>query len=324
MIPAYRAAAFIRGAVESVLRQTYRDHEILVVNDGSPDTPELEGQLRPFRERITYLRKEHGGPAAARNGGIRHARGEYVGFLDADDQWLPEFLASQVERLDREPTLDLIYADALLFGETSREAGTLMDRCPSTGEVTFESLVETTCVVFTSTVVARREALLQVGLFDEGFTHAEDYDLWLRLAHAGGRLAYQRRVLARHREHGASLAAREGALLAGELAVLRKTRATLPLSTERAALVDGRIRACEGRRAVEEGKRLLVERRFGQARNAFRRAGVELGSDKLRLVSLGLRIAPGLVRRVYLRRLVPAPPDSGLEAAPETGEDRTC
>src|ERR1700756_1773689 len=108
VIPAYNSARYIGETLDSVFRQTYRDFEVLVINDGSPDTEALEAVLRPYFERIVYLKQENRGPAAARNLGIRQARGEYIAFLDSDDCWLPEDLASQRRMFDETPAPDLV------------------------------------------------------------------------------------------------------------------------------------------------------------------------------------------------------------------------
>ena len=94
--PAYNAAKYIGEALDSVLNQTYASHEVIVINDGSPDTNELERQIRKYPATIHYIKQENRGAAAARNAGLRCARGEYVAFLDADDRWLPNFLAEQL------------------------------------------------------------------------------------------------------------------------------------------------------------------------------------------------------------------------------------
>src|SRR5262245_38133059 len=90
VIPAFQAGHEIGAALASVFAQTFRDFEVIVVNDGSPDVTELDVALAPYRSRIRYLAQRNKGPAAARNRGIREARGRYIAFLDADDEWWPE------------------------------------------------------------------------------------------------------------------------------------------------------------------------------------------------------------------------------------------
>jgi len=89
IIPAFNAAGHIVGALESVFAQSFTNYEVILANDGSPDTERLEQVIQPCISRITYLTQENRGPSAARNLGIRHARGEWLAFLDSDDAWLP-------------------------------------------------------------------------------------------------------------------------------------------------------------------------------------------------------------------------------------------
>src|SRR5271156_2034659 len=94
IIPTYNYGRFVTEAVDSVLAQSYTDHEVIVVDDGSvDDTPE---RMQPYAERVRYLRQPNQGPSAARNNGIEAARGEYVAFLDADDLWHPRKLEAQL------------------------------------------------------------------------------------------------------------------------------------------------------------------------------------------------------------------------------------
>src|SRR5690242_14639272 len=112
VIPAYRAAPYISETLASVFGQTLPDFEILLVNDGSPDTDDLERAIEPYRDRIVYIEQENRGPGAARNTAISRAQGEFLAFLDSDDVWLPHYLAEQIGALRSDAGLDFIYADA--------------------------------------------------------------------------------------------------------------------------------------------------------------------------------------------------------------------
>src|SRR6516225_4148511 len=111
VIPAYTCAASIGAALESVFSQTFREFEVIVINDGSPDTPQLERALTTYQERIQYIRQENAGPSSARNRGIRQARGKYVAFLDSDDFWFPRHLENQINLLLGDPSLHFVYAN---------------------------------------------------------------------------------------------------------------------------------------------------------------------------------------------------------------------
>src|SRR5689334_24122006 len=133
IIPAYNAAAFIGETLDSVFAQTFADFEVIVVNDGSPDTEALERELARYPEKLRYIKQENQGAAAARNTGIKAARGEFVAFLDADDTWLPVFLEKQLELLERTPA-DVVWADALICGDSPLAGRTFMQVQPSFAE----------------------------------------------------------------------------------------------------------------------------------------------------------------------------------------------
>lgn len=303
VIPAYRAAPYIAEALGSVLSQTYTDYEIVVVNDGSPDTPELERVLEPYRSRIVYLVQENLGPSGARNTGIRAARAAWVAFLDADDAWEPDFLDSQMAVLRQDPSIDLLYADTRFVGNSIVAGRNAMEFCPSTGEVTFQKLVRRECTVFLHTTVARREVLLRAGLFNTAFRHSEDLHLWLRIAKQGGRIAYQRRVLARYRRHGDSLSADGMAMREGYLRVLEEIRRALPLSGEEIAVVDQQMVSQRADWQLQQARQEFRAGRFSAARDLLQQANSYFRKPTLRMAILFLGLPPGLLRRLHIFRL---------------------
>ncbi len=302
IIPAFNAAGFISETLESVFAQTYRDFETIVVNDGSPDTAALEAALRPFAGRIVYLTQENRGVSAARNAAIHAAQGRYLAFLDADDLWEPGFLEAQVSVLERDPSLDLVYADGLIFGDTRDSGRTFMELFPSNGQVSFESLLLRRCTPLTSTVMVRREAVLEVGAFDESIRTSEDHDLWLRLAGAGKRITYHRQVLTRYRRRKGSMTADPVWLAQNNLQVLEKAFSRCRQGSHESQLVQRAIDKKNADIQHLQGQRALLA---GDARSAlehFRAANHYLRSRKLRLVVFGLRTAPWLVVGAYRLR----------------------
>lgn len=299
VIPAYNAAPYIRESLASVFAQTFTSYEVIVVNDGSPDTVDLERALAPYRDSVVYITQANRGPGGARNTAIRAAHGEYVAFLDSDDKWFPEYLAEQLRVLREDPGLDLIYADALLFGDSSSAGRTFMDNSRSRGPVTFDSLVRGESHLITSCVVARRRALQDAGLFDEQYFHAEDFDLWVRLAHRGGRITYQKQVLAQHRKSGGSLSTETTRMIHSATEILRKTARTLDLSPDERQLVTMKIEEAEAFGQLEYGKRKLLAGQYGEATEAFERANSYYRKGKLTLLLLSLRVAPWALRLVY-------------------------
>jgi glycosyltransferase involved in cell wall biosynthesis len=298
IIPAYNVAPFIKEALDSVLSQTFSDYEVIVINDGSPDTPALEQALEPYRNRIHYLEQDNQGAGAARNAGLRAARGRFVAFLDGDDVYLPTFLSEQMELLLGGESCDLVYADATNFGD-SGSSGSNMDFNPSAGAVTAESLICGRCNIITSTVVARRDLVLKTGFFDETLRNSQDFDLWIRLAKQGARINYQKRILLRRRIYAGSLAADPAKSFEGEIRVLQKTRLRNDLTAAEQAAVDATLKRRLADVEVIRGKRSLLAGDINAAVRSFRFANEYFNSLKLRIVLVSLRLAPGLVRRIY-------------------------
>jgi glycosyl transferase family 2 len=302
IIPAYNAAGFIGETLTSVFAQTYSNYEVIVVNDGSPDTEELEKVLAPFRDRLTYLEQENKGPSAARNNALGKARGEFAAFLDSDDNWLPDYLTEQIRFLSDEPGFDMVYSDAFLFGDGPLSGRRFMECAPSAGPVTFESLLLYQTSVITSGAVVRRQSVIDAGLFDERFIRCEDFDLWIRLAHRGARIGFQEQVLARHRTHGASLAANEIAMVESQIEVLKKAKQTLALTESEHKLLDRQLENCAAQIDRERGKQYLANRDYDQAAASFTRANRFYKSRKLQLVIWGLHSTPRIVRYFALSR----------------------
>ena len=301
IIPAYNASEFIGETLDSVFAQTFNDFEVLLINDGSPDTAELERVLHRFPATLRYIKQENRGAAAARNTGLREAHGEFGAFLDADDTWLSSFLEKQMEFLKRN-NADFVFCDALLFGEASLAGRTFMQLQPSRGEVTPERLLAGDVTVLTSSVLARRQPILEVGLFDESLRRGHDFDLWLRLAKLGIRFAYHHEVLAHHRIV-------ESGLSGGTISQLRRTLTVLD-AIKAKGLTPAELRAFKSTQnrtlrelALENGKERLIGRDFDGARKYFNEARKFRHSWKLLLVCLALRISPDILRHIYRRRL---------------------
>ncbi len=185
VIPAFNAAATIRRAVDSVLAQTYRDYEIVVIDDGSRDaTADIVAMRYGRRVRLLCLACNQG-ESAAMNEGIAVAEGELIAFLDADDEWLRDKLAKQIAALDRHPDAVMVscacrFVD--LRGNVVREFGmppSGIDRNQAWRRLLARSFIAKPCVV------ARRAALREVGQFDTKLAVAADQDMWIRLAMLG-------------------------------------------------------------------------------------------------------------------------------------------
>jgi glycosyltransferase involved in cell wall biosynthesis len=225
VMPAYNVAWCVRRAVDSALAQSLRELEVIVINDGSTDdTLEV---LASYDDAIKVIDQANGGMSHARNAGIRAARGKYVAFLDADDWWLPEKLARQVELLDSRPELGFCSTAA----RVEDPQGELLNlwRCTRARGNMLETIIAENAAVAggCSAVMVRRELFEQVGLFDESLRGFEDPDLWMRLA-AVCRYACIDEPLAVILRREKSVSRNLGTMREAALRSMRKNRSLLP------------------------------------------------------------------------------------------------
>lgn len=298
VIPAYNVAKFVCETLDSVLAQKYREHEIIVVNDGSPDTEQFERELRPRLEDIIYIKQRNAGAGAARNTAIEHARGHIIAFLDGDDVWLPDFLASQYVYLERHG-LDMVYCDASLFGMQSAYRQTFMETAPSTGEVDFDAILTSRCNVITSGTMARKQAIIDAGMFESGRVQAEDFHLWLRMAKTGAKIGYQRKQLLKYRVHRGGLSGDAVSRVERGIDVFERVSRTIDLTDEQGKIVVGRIASLEADLAVEQGKAYLLSGDYREAATAFSSANRYRRSLKLTAITWLARIAPTMLLKHY-------------------------
>jgi glycosyltransferase involved in cell wall biosynthesis len=306
IVPVYHAT-FLTEALESIFSQSRQPDDVIVIDDGSPDREALHDALAPHAGRVRLLHQHNCGAGAARNRGMAAADAEFVAFLDADDRWLPDFLAHQLQAFARRPELDMLYADGLIIGTTPLAGRTYMAECPSTGPVTVASLLDLRCNVLLSTVVARRTALLAVGGFDESLRRGHDADLWFRLARHGALIDYQRSVLILRRVHDGNLSGDNGRALERAAGVFEHVLATHPLTHAERLIAGRRLREIRAGVEYERGKDLLVRGEFAAARRAWLEARRTRRGWKLHAAWLCLHVAPALVRRLYLARIEARP-----------------
>jgi glycosyltransferase involved in cell wall biosynthesis len=301
VIPAYQCAQYIAQALDSVLAQSYTNFEILVVNDGSPDTTELEAALQPYQDRIRYIEQPNRGPAAARNHGVLESLGKYVAFLDADDYWGSDHLAKQMAQFQQDHALELVYCDSVLI-KGSAPVGRAFASQPQSPHVTFNSLLVEDCAIATSTTVVSREAILRAGGFDENFVRCEDFEMWLRLAFAGTRMAYHPDADVYHRVSETSLSADRWSMKKDRIRVYQKVVESLPVSNEQRRVVQGLVADIETACDVDLLKRFLHRGDYLRAREAAQRANARGSGWKVGVAGLGLRLAPGLFRQFFRAR----------------------
>jgi glycosyltransferase involved in cell wall biosynthesis len=180
VIATYNMGQYVGAAIESVLAQTYPNVELLVVDDGSTDNTREIVQRYLGDSRVRYLSQKNAGQTVAKNAGIRASTGKYVGFCDADDQWMPDKLAKQVPVLEARPEVAVVYSKVSYIVEPpAPPVEELNIPCPS-GKVT-EDLYLVNFVPF-GTALVRREALDRAGSFDEKYRMGIDWELWLRIS----------------------------------------------------------------------------------------------------------------------------------------------
>lgn len=182
VIPTYNRASFVCDAVESTLVQSYDDHEIIVVDDGSTD--DTKERMTAFGGKVRYLAQQNRGPSAARNAGILHAKGDYIAFCDSDDRFLPDKLEKQMCYLREHPTCKFLYTWYYNVNETGKITKLRKPLSCQSREQLQYYLFTRRFTIRTSTVLIQKECFNTVGLFNEKYWYSQDWDMWLRLAHA--------------------------------------------------------------------------------------------------------------------------------------------
>jgi glycosyltransferase involved in cell wall biosynthesis len=225
VMPAYNVAWCIRRAVDSVLAQDFRGRELIVVNDGSTDG--TRDVLADYGGAITVIDQDNRGMSAARNAGIRRARGTYVAFLDADDWWLPQKLSRQVELMQSRSTIGFCSTAA----RVENGDGQLLNlwRCPDGSTEILATLFAQNAAIAggCSAVMVRKDLFDRVGLFDESLGGFEDPDLWMRLAAVSGYACIDE-TLAVILRREKSVSRNLDTMRVAALRSMRKNRALLP------------------------------------------------------------------------------------------------
>jgi glycosyltransferase involved in cell wall biosynthesis len=252
VIPAYNAEKYVAAAIESALAQTIPPSEIVVVDDGSKDgTAGVASRVAPG---VKVLRQPNGGPAAARNTGIRNSTGEWIAFLDADDTWVPNKLELQAPFTEDSSI-------GIINGTDFMEYPPFMD-----SQAAFDALWKRN-FVNNSAVLIRRAAVEAIGGLDEdrALIGVEDYNLWLRVSHVGWKVANYPAALFNYTPAPGNLSSQVERFARAELANLESLSARLSLDSamvrrKRAALYE------------QYGRELLHNRQLPQARRYLTQA----------------------------------------------------
>lgn len=181
VIATYNKADTIRAAIDSVLNQTYKDFEVLVVDDGSKD--DTAQRVKPYGDKVRYIPKKNGGTGSTRNLGIAQSRGRYVAFLDGDDLWLPRKLELQMKAFEKEPGLAAVQCSAHYVDPKLNTIETRL--CTPERDTLLDFLLFRNLPAFASCVVIRKEVLERIGGFGLDLVILSDWDMACRLAKAG-------------------------------------------------------------------------------------------------------------------------------------------
>ena len=301
VIPAFNAALTLASSLRSVLAQTEKDLEVIVIDDGSSDrTHEVAETFRCDR-RLRIVRHENRGLASARNTGIEHARGRFIGFLDSDDLWMPTFLEVMGSALDADSGAGFAYTDGwALDDETKRiRRSTTMarQRPPSNPPRAADAFLRLLVVrnFVPAEALVRRAALADVGNFTPELPAVEDFELWLRMLAHGWRAVRPPGILLVRRERPASMSSNELLMVQAHEAVWRMVIERHP--------------------APDEVKRVAAERMHW----AQQQAEILEGRHPFRLLARRVRLRLGRVKRRLQgnRRWYEQPPAEVARAFPD-------
>jgi glycosyltransferase involved in cell wall biosynthesis len=283
IVPAYKHGEYILDTLNSVFAQTYRNFEVIVINDGSPDnTADI---LRPLVDsgRIRYFDQPNGGQPSARNRGLNEAKGQYIAYLDDDDLWPPDKLQWQAAALDSDPDLLVVYGKCVNLGERPEDS-TDPDDFP-TGMI-YDDFCISNHIRSPGQSLIRAGALRAIGGFDVEIKGADDWDLWIRLAKKG-RFRYENRIALHCRNHDSNASSNLWAMYMNCMRVVQKhfgyerTRYRLARGHVKRYVAHGYVEAVKrhagsGRRA-QALKSLLIAWMLDPAL-VFRRARKKLAS----------------------------------------------
>lgn len=261
IIPTYNNASFLVESLNSVLHQTYNQVEVIVVDDGSTDN--TEEVLSPYQQSIRYLKKANGGPSSSRNAGIALAQGEFIAFQDADDLWLPQKLALQVEHFRQNQKLGVVFTGSQHFNESGLLDSNVRPGHPLPTGMIFDKLL-TDHFIAMSTVMVRRSCIDEIGAFDESLIGAEDYNFYLRLARKF-QYGCLNQVLVQKRLHQSNLSDNLEQMCEDEIKNLDKIAEMFPDAEIPKHQLSGRIYA-------RFGKYYFSQQRFEKARSCYQKA----------------------------------------------------
>lgn len=235
IVPAYGVAHLLGDALDSLRAQTMQDWECVVVDDGAPD--DVAGAVAPFLadDRIRFLQTGNGGVSKARNRAIAETTAPLIALLDGDDMLRPDYLETMTAAIEGDQEARIVTCNARIFGAVPEERECFAGK-QGTGDGKRGSLSDVLDRSFGVYIGStfRRADFDAVGGFDTSMTHAEDFDLWVRLVLLGGHALYVDRVLADYRVRGNSASAATLNMIKGNIRTCEKALKALPADTPEA------------------------------------------------------------------------------------------
>jgi glycosyltransferase involved in cell wall biosynthesis len=314
VVPAYNYAHFLPAALDSVLAQTDRDWECIIVDDGSTDDTAAVADAYVRRDpRFRYIHQANRGLAGARNTGVRNARGDAIQFLDADDRLLPPKLERHAAYLDPHPECDIVYGDVWFFRSETPDVLTpslhgkltrsILRRVHGNAEA-FRILQHYNIMPVPAAIIRRR--VFERAMFDEEADAVEDYGFWIRCAGLGFSFDFCEpdEPVAAVRSHGASMSRDFVRMLRGLITVAHAYERTIPPITPRLPLI---YEMALGVEIAERESRIRGARRIWRAAAA---ATESLTAMRWRVYAVATLVLP---RRLFLSLIARPMPEAPYE-----------
>ncbi len=224
IIPTYNRAELLKPTLDSVLQQSFKDFEIIVVDDGSTD--QTEQLLLSYKGKINCFKIENSGQSYATNYGIHHAKGEYIALLDSDDLWDENFLQTSINVLIANGSYDFCYCNYSYFDEDKIISEKYLPEDKQISGNLFSKVLEGTFVC-TGSYLIKKSDIIQIGLFDTSLPVVSDWDIWLRISyHLKG--VYIDESLFKLRQHSNRISNNSLPMAVGNLRVIRKIKKLFP------------------------------------------------------------------------------------------------
>lgn len=184
--PAYNAGQYIANSIDSALKQSFQDYEMIIVDDGSNDNTKsiIEEYVHRYPEKIKYIYQPNAGPSKARNTAIQKAKGKYIAFLDADDSWMPFHLEKSIAAIESQNNIGLVHSNIMKITSSGQTIGAAERDKRFLSGMIFNELLLRKAHIACSSALVKKSCLDSVGYFDEDSRCGvcEDRDLWLRIS----------------------------------------------------------------------------------------------------------------------------------------------